>query len=152
MKKFTFKLQSVLKYRRHLETLARQEAMKALMDVNECEKMIADMKRDLDLLARQVEDETVKGISSALFRQYNEYLDSLDDDIKLKEQEHIRLQQTLSLKQKALTDKSVDRKIIERLREKQRTSYIEEMLAEEQKTMDDISSLKKAREVSNDLS
>ncbi|SLM29257.1 FliJ [Desulfamplus magnetovallimortis] len=152
MKKFSFKLQAVLKYRKHLENLARQEAMKALMDVNECRQMIEQMHKERQTLAEHIDRETARGIPALLFRQYNDYMDSIENDIAFKEQEYVHLQKQLETKQQQLTKKSVDRKVIERLREKKRSEYIEEMVAEEQKIADDISSLKKAREASHELS
>ncbi len=152
MKKFVFKLQSVLKYRKHLENLVRQELMKVLMDVTNCEKRIKEMRQAQQALADRVERKTVKGIPAMLFRQYNDYMDSIKDDIALKMQEHQQLKQLLAVKQQLLTKKSVDRKVIERLREKKRAEYLEEMMAEEQKIADEVSSLKKAREGSHDAS
>lgn len=152
MKKFDFKLQSVLNYREHLENLARQEVIQVLKDMTDCEKRIKQIRQAQQLLADQMENEAVKGISAILFRQYNDYLDSLGDDIALKLQELEQLQKMLAVKQQFLTKKSVDRKVIERLREKKRGEYLEEVMYEEQKIADDISSLKKAREVSHDSS
>ncbi len=152
MKKFIFKLRSVLKYRKHLENLAQQEATQALMDVSECKEKIKIIIQSQQVLGDRIEEETFKGISAILFRQYNDYMESLENDITLKEQELLTLEKLLAVKQQALTKKSVERKVIERLREKKRAEYIEDMLAEEQKISDDISSLKKAREASHDPS
>ena len=152
MKKFVFKLQSVLKYREHLENIARQEVVKALMDVTDCEKQIKDMRQVRLALADQIEKKTIKGIPAMLFRQYNDYMDSIENDIVLKMQEHQQLQKVLAVKQQLLTKKSVGRKIIERLMDKKRAEYIEEMMKEEQNIADEFSSLKKAREASHDAS
>lgn len=152
MKKFNFKLQSVLKYRAHLENLAHQEAMKASMDIARCENEIAELHKTRQSVAERIAQETAKGISAQMFRHYNGYLDSLDGDIVRKENEKIQLNKILAVRQQELTKKSVERKVIERLKEKKRMAYIEEMVAEEQKMADDMASLKKAREASHDVS
>lgn len=152
MKKFVFKLKSVLNYREHLENLARQEVMKVLTDMDECRKRMERMRQARQMLAVQVEKETVKGISAILFRQYNDYMDSLERDISLMEQDLAQLQKVLAVKQQFLTKRSVDRKVIERLRDRKRAEYLQEVMSEEQKSADEISSLKKAREVSHDAS
>lgn len=103
-------------------------------------------------MADKVEQETLKGIPAPLFRQYNDYLDSLENGIDLKRKEHEQLQKILAVKQQALTKKSVDRKVLERLKEKKRGEYVEEFMADEQKRGDDMSSLKKARELSENAS
>lgn len=146
MKKFNFKLQPVLKYREHLENLARQEYVKAQMDVNAAKEMIVLMEQEYEITADNIEQQTSKGISAMLFRQYNDYLDSLENDIVLKRKEHEQLKKVVAVKHQALTKKSVEKKVIERLKEKKKSEYVEEFQVEEQKRADDISSLKKARE------
>ncbi|MBF0210856.1 MAG: flagellar export protein FliJ [Desulfamplus sp.] len=148
MKKFDFKLQPVLKYREHLENLAKQEYVQAFMDVKAAEDAIEFMQRSFELMAKNIEDETQKGIPAQLFRQYNDYLDSLENDIALKRKEHEQLQKILAVKQQSLTKKSVDKKVLERLKEKKKVQYVEEFIAEEQNRADDMTSLKKAREAS----
>ncbi|MBF0233655.1 MAG: flagellar export protein FliJ [Desulfamplus sp.] len=152
MKKFNFKLYPVLKYREHLENIAKQEYVKAYMDVKTAQEMILQMEQAFQILADKVDQETITGISSMLFRQYNDYLDSLESDIELKRKELEQLQRVQAVKQQALTKKSVAKKVIERLREKKRGEYLEEFQAEEQKRADDIASLKKAREASENVS
>ncbi|MBF0257565.1 MAG: flagellar export protein FliJ [Desulfamplus sp.] len=152
MKKFNFKLHPVLKYREHLENIAKQEYVKAYMDVKTAQEMILQMEQAFQILADKVDQETITGISSMMFRQYNDYLDSLESDIELKRKELEQLQRVQAVKQQALTNKSVAKKVIERLREKKRGEYLEEFQAEEQKRADDIASLKKAREVSENVS
>jgi flagellar FliJ protein len=61
-----------------------------------------------------------------------------------------QLEKILKKKRLVLKKRSVDKKAIERLREKQAKEYNQELLAIEQKELDQISSLKKAREISND--
>lgn len=152
MKKFNFKLQSVLKYREHLENLAKQEYVQALMNVKDAEKQIKIMEEALQVMANDIEQETRKGIPAPLFRQYNDYLESLENDIALKHKEYEQLEKILAVKQQLLTKKSIERKVIERLKEKKRGEYVEEFIAEEQKRADDMTSLKTAREASENAS
>ncbi len=152
MKKFNFKLQPVLKYREHLENIAKQEYVQSYMDVTACEEQIKQMEQQYQIMANSVEQETRKGISAQLFRQYNDYLEALENDIELKRKEHEQLKKVLAVKQQTLTKKSVEKKVIERLKQKKREEYIEEFMAEEQKRADDMTSLKTAREASGDVS
>ena len=43
MKRFEFKLQSLLNYKKHLEEMARQEMARAAADVNVCEQRIREL-------------------------------------------------------------------------------------------------------------
>ena len=152
MKKFNFKLQPVLKYRDHLENIAKQEYVQSQMDVIACEEQIKQIEKQYQIMANSVEHETRKGISAQLFRQYNDYLEALENDIELKRKEHDQLKKVLAVKQQTLTKKSVEKKVIERLKQKKREEYIQEFMAEEQKRADDMTSLKTAREASGDVS
>lgn len=152
MKKFNFRLQPVLKYREHLENVARQEYVEAYMAVQAAQEEIVQMEQEYQIQADDVEQKTRNGISAPLFRQYNEYLESIERDILLKRKEHEQLKRVMAVKQQALTKKSVEKKVIERLREKKRSEYVDEFQAEEQKRSDDVSSLKKAREASENIS
>ncbi|MBF0204075.1 MAG: flagellar export protein FliJ, partial [Desulfamplus sp.] len=133
MKKFNFRLQPVLKYREHLENLAQQEYVKACMDVVKANEQIVQMEQEYRVIIDIVEQKTVKGISAQLFRQYCEYQDSLENDIDLKRKEHEQLQRIAAVKLQALTKKSVERKVIERLKDKKRSEYVDEFQMEEQK-------------------
>lgn len=148
MKKFNFKLQPVLKYREHLENIAKQEYVQSFMDVKAAQEQIKKMEESYQIMSDSIETAAQKGISAQLFRQYNDYLNSLENDIELKRKEHEQLQRVLAVKQQALTKKSVDKKVLERLREKKRDMYVEEFIAEDQKRADDMTSLKTAREAS----
>ena len=146
MKRFSFRLQPVLKYRTYLEQLAQQEMVKAFIEVAESEKKLKQLRLDFFKGADDLEKETVKGISAASFRQFNDFLDSLENDINGEEKNLTQLKQKADEKQRALTQKSVDRKIIERLKERKKNDYRGDVLHEEQTMADEVSSLKKARE------
>ncbi len=146
MKKFTFKLESVLKYRKHLENLAQEEVVKAHINVINSEKKLKYLKQESLKSTQELDKSTLKGITATLFRQYNDYIDSVQGDIVAKIKELQTLKQIFAQKHKELTQKSVDRKIIERLKEKKRLEYMDEVLTEEQIIADEVASLKKARE------
>ncbi len=146
MKRFSFRLQSILKYRTYLEQLAQQEMVKAFTEVAESEKKLKQLRLDFFKGADALEKETVKGISAVYFRQFNDFLDSLENDINGEEKILATLKQKADEKQRVLTQKSVDRKIIERLKERKRNDYRGDVLHEEQIMADEVSSLKKARE------
>lgn len=145
MKKFNFRLESVLKYRTYQEQLAQQEMLKAFIKVAESEKRVEALKNILLNLSERLDKETGQGISAASFKQFSDYLDSLEDDIQSEIKNLNNLKKTADEKQKILTEKSIERKIIERLKNRKKDDYREEMLVEEQNTADEVSSLKTAR-------
>ncbi|WDP89810.1 MAG: flagellar export protein FliJ [Desulfobacter sp.] len=149
MKRFEFKLQSLLNYRKHLEQQARQDMARAVADVTACEKGIADMKQNrLDAegrLDRLVE----KGIPSNEFRSHYAYLSGLDQTIVSERDRKRYLEKVVAEKRKILKQRTIDKKAMERLRERRAEEYTREMLREEQKGLDEISAIKTAREALN---
>ncbi len=150
MKRFSFRLQSVLRYRQYLERLAQQETAKANMDVQESQNRIEALKKRHIEVSEALESVALKGVTALALKRYHDYLDSLHDGIKLERNNRQRLQAILIEKQSALANKRVDREVVERLREKKESLYMDGLLKEEQKIIDEISSLKKAREVQDD--
>ncbi|HKK90849.1 MAG TPA: flagellar export protein FliJ [Desulfobacteraceae bacterium] len=147
MKRFRFRLEALLKYRHHLEYLAQQETAEAYRDVREAENEIVRLNEAFSRTAGEIDRAAAKGISARAFKQFNDYLDGVADDIQEAAERKQQLAAVLADKQKYLRERSVARKAIERLKEKQKQEYMDEFLKEEQKMLDEISSLKKAREV-----
>jgi len=149
MKRFEFKLQSLLNYKIHLEQTARQDMAKAVGDVNECEHVIQGMIRDRgegeDRLDQLVED----GVNSNEFRLHYTFLSGLDQAIMNERARKRFLEKVVNEKRQILKKRTIDKKAMERLREKRAEEYTREMLREEQKGLDEISAIKTAREAIN---
>ncbi len=91
-----------------------------------------------------------KGVAAQEFKQHHVYIGAITQTISEEKKRKIQLEKILEKKRLALKKRSIDKKVIERLREKQAKEYNQELLVTEQKELDEISSLKKAREISND--
>jgi len=150
MKRFEFKLQALLNFRKHLERMAQQDMAKTVMEVADCEQQIDSLQVTHVQSAQRVELLVEKGISAKEFKQHYDYMGSLTRMIAEEKQRKIQLKKSLEKKRLALKKTSIDKKAMERLREKQAKEYNQELLVAEQKELDEISSLKKAREISND--
>ncbi len=74
MKKFQFRLQSLLKYKRHLEQVAKQEMAKAVADVLACEQRIAQLQQERIAATDQLEALVEKGIGAGQFNRYRQLL------------------------------------------------------------------------------
>ncbi|NDY73399.1 flagellar export protein FliJ [Desulfobacter hydrogenophilus] len=150
MRKFQFKLQSLLKYKRHLEQVAKQEMAQAVADVLACEQRIIELKKDrisaMDLLDSLVE----KGMGAGQFNRYRQFITTTDQMIHLERNRQTELEKILDEKRETLKQKTIDKKALERLREKKDREYTHEMIREEQKSLDEMTSLKTAREVNNE--
>ncbi len=147
MKKFVFRLQPLLKYRQYLEHIAKQELAKAYQNVRDVEILINSLEELYSRKAAELDNEAVNGIRAQYFKQCIDYLGSLENEIKSEKIKLANLRKVLAEKQAKLTRKSVEKKVIERLRQKKENDYMNEFRKEEQKESDEMASLKKARQI-----
>jgi len=152
MKRFAFKLQPLLHYREYLERVAKQNTAKAQMDVALCEQQIKELKNTRDQHLERVEVELEQGLSASEFRQSRDYLDAVEAYMEQEKSRKIKLSGILKEKLLELKKKTVDKKVMEIYRERLKAEYTQNMLAAEQKEMDEISSLKTARKLSHEAS
>jgi len=150
MKRFDFKLQPLLNYREYMERVAKQKTARAQMDVALCEKQILDLKDTLNRHAYLIETEMEQGMGSFEFKQYRDYLDAVEALIEQERLRKIKLSGILKEKVLELKKKTIDKKAMEFYRERLKTEYTQKGLATEQKEMDEMSSLKTARKLSNE--
>ncbi|CCK81739.1 flagellar export protein FliJ [Desulfobacula toluolica] len=150
MKRFEFKLQPLLNYRKYLEQVARQNTAKASMDVENCAKQIVYLKQTYDQKVEKIEDIVANGVNAFEFRLHNQYLNAVENSIEDEKSRKIELQKILQEKLLELKKRSVDKKAMELYREKLKHEYTQEVLTIEQKELDEISSIKTARKLSNE--
>ena len=146
MKKFSFRLQSVLDFRKHLEKMAQMEVAKARKDLMDSERRLKELNDDYDVTAMGFDVEMSKGISSERFHFFTDYLSSLDSRIEREEQMKTTFSGILREKQSVLREKSIDRKTIEKLKEKHKNEYYDKMLKDMQKEVDDMVIIRQKRE------
>ncbi|MBU1196473.1 MAG: flagellar export protein FliJ [Proteobacteria bacterium] len=150
MKKFKFKLDPLLNYRKYQERIAQQKTAKAHLEVKTCEEQIINLDQMKHLNAQNIETIVSKGVSASVFRQYHQYSQSLEGSIKEEKIRKIHLEKILQEKLLELKKKTIDKKAMEIYRKKLRAQYTQEAAADEQKNQDEISSLKTARTISNE--
>lgn len=146
MKRFEFNLQSLLNYRKHLEQMAQQAMAGAIKDVAACETRILSFQTTHGQGAQTLEQLVEKGVGSSEFKLHHAYLGALAGMIGEETQQKTKLNKILSEKRLALKKSSIDKKALDRLREKRAKEYTQELVLAEQKELDEISSLKTARE------
>ncbi len=152
MKKFEFRLEPVLKYRRYLERLAQQETARAHMNLKNCENKIMGLKAEYEAQGNKMENAVLDGVSASEFRAFCQYIWAVESGLEEAESEKMDLTRVLDEKIVELKQKSVDKKVMDLYREKQRDRYVQEIIKAEQKELDEISSLKTARALSNEKS
>ncbi len=150
MKKFQFRLQPLLNYRRHLEQLAKQEMAKVVADIAACEQRIQGLLDDGREAAQKLDRLVEKGMEAGSFNSYRNFITSVEYTVSQERALKAGLEKTLEEKREALKKRTIEKKALERLREKQADAYTQEMIREEQKGLDEMASVRKAREVNNE--
>lgn len=150
-KKFEFKLQSLLNFRRHKELIAQQEVSQAVMDLLNCQEQIKSLEEQRAGAEVVLEERVKEGVSATVFNQYSDYITGLGYSIQRERQQEVHYETVLTEKRKILKQRSIDKKAMERLREKRKLEHTQMLLYEEQKELDEISSLKTARDIANAL-
>ncbi|MDY0219645.1 MAG: flagellar export protein FliJ [Desulfobacterium sp.] len=149
MKKFSFRLEALIKYRQYKELHARQEVARTYRDLNECELVVHSLEQKLSQTAELLDRITAEGISVVEFKNYQVYLDGISDDLTRQSTRKKSLERLLGEKQTLLTRASVDRQVLDRLKAKKKAEYMLQFQKLEQNASDEIASLKKAREIIN---
>ncbi len=146
MKRFQFKLQPVLKYRQYQEQLASRNTARAQLDVTQSAMRIDQFKQEQVRSAEELDRVSTAGITSQLFKQYCDYQDFMEYEIQGETVNKKKLEQILVEQRRILKKKSIEKKVMERLRQKKEDAYMNEFRKAEQGIMDEMVSLKKARE------
>ena len=150
MKKFEFKLQPLLSYRQYLEKIAQQKIASTQMDIKKCEENIIELGHVWDENVDKIEKVVKKGVNATVFRQYQNYLFSVETNLKNEKIRKIELNKILKEKLLVLKKKSIDKKVMELYKKKLKAEYDQEIIKTEQKVLDETVSLKTARRISNE--
>ena len=146
MKRFEFKLEALLNYKRHLEQIARREMAVVAEHVNRTEAEIQALRQDRHTAIDTLGDLVEKGVDAAEFKRHHDFIATVEQMIVIEKRNKAELEKRLNEKRAVLKQRTIDKKAIERLKEKQAEAYLREMLREEQKGLDEMSSIKTARE------
>lgn len=138
-RRFEFKLQKVLDYRQQLEEQARMELAQAQAEHDAQERLVEDIlhKRTAHERKGFAKDATPADIW--LWRQY---LEALTRDYNQQRAELQRLALKLQNAMKVAVQRSKDRKLLEKLKEKQAKAHHEEESLRESKEAEEYSALR----------
>ena len=145
MKKFKFGLEPVLQYRKYVEKQKQQELAIAIKKSFDCKRKIASFKEKHSECRDTLDEKMAQGLNYNYHYILTGYLTGLNFDIKSSQKESIKLKKRVLEKQKLLATKQIDRKLIDKIKEKRKKLFYEEFIKIEQKEADDMVLLKVAR-------
>lgn len=146
MADFKFKLEFLIQMRRRKEEEAMARLAKRLASIRELEEEIVDLKATRARLAAELDDKIKAGqLTIPLLVMYKDYDGKMSRDINRAEEFLFLSRREEAKDRAALTRASVERKIIEKLKEKQKVSFVAEDMYRQQNILEEMASLAKAR-------
>ena len=143
---FKFKLDFLIKLRQRKEEEAMARLAKRLASIRELEKEIAELTEKKARLVKELDEKIKAGeITIPLLTLYKEYdLKMVKDIARLNE--FLRLSRREEAKERAaLTKACVDRKVMEKLKEKKKAEFVADQMYIEQNNLEEMAALAKAR-------
>lgn len=144
--KFKFPLQKVLDHREIKMDLARKDYLEALSFLQEEEKKLADMlsvkKESIAERDRLVQESTSWQVQ---VQQINLFLHGQDLRIAQQNERLTKIEKVVESRREILKHALTEVKIMERLKEKKKADYLQEVRLKEAKELDEISSTRFVR-------
>ncbi len=148
MKKFHFRLDPVIRYRKHLEQAAQIKLAIAEQTVISRRNKINDLKRLRKTFSNELAHEEKKGINAQTYQMYKQYIEKIDRDVTSEQQRLKKAIMSRERKREDLKTASIKKKSLEHLRGIEQSRYTEECDRLEQKTADELSVLRRKLMVS----
>jgi len=138
MRRYRFKLESLLKYRKLSEDKIKQELLQKMQKLRKCESQLNLMKSKKHKYAEEFTHVQLDGINGNQLFLYKNYLNSL---LKQVEEQEIKTMNSKKESEEVRKDYLEARKeveSVEKLKEKDFQRYLKEMRISEQKALDEV--------------
>ena len=145
MKRFSFRLDSILGYRRYQEKRAQRDLFNARHEQAQRKRAAKQLTDKRTETAEACTDEGFKGIDVPRYHLYKSFLRSLNKDLDKADLKLRQGEEEIHAKKSALTTRSVEKKGLEVLRDLKAKAYKLSTEQEEQKAMDELVILRKDR-------
>jgi flagellar export protein FliJ len=146
MKKFQFRLNAFLGYRKHLEQEARQAVALTRSKIDECRQRIVCYQEQQAKNQQELHEKMISGIDAARISVYISYHQRLETVLHNEGLLLANFQKELAHKQKLLKQRSIEKKAIENLKQRSKEEYYKEIDTILQKETEDMVIMRKIRE------
>ncbi len=147
MKKFQFRLESLLRFRAFGERMAQIAVAGAQLNIRECEASIKQSEKDLVFTAKKLDTEMSSGIDANRYQWYTSYIAGIETFLEAERKRLEKLLKILVEKQKKLAQKSMEKKVMGNLKDRKKEEYYSDMVKSIQKETDDTIIIRKARDI-----
>lgn len=135
---FRFRLEPVLQVRKRTEETLQRELAQRRLDWEAAYSRLRSMEEDRRRYRRELQDKRMRGMTIAELELYEAYFLRLDDDIARQESRVEKLATAMESKRSELVEAAKKKKILDRLKEKQRQAYSYEEMRQEGRFLDEI--------------
>lgn len=134
---YTFRLESVLNYRRNLEEVAQQKLARELVLLEEYRAALARFEAELVRLVEDLEQRKQKPMMAPLYTLYMQAIDRKERDIAQQQRVIAAQAKAVERARGDLAERVKGRKVMEKARERDQEKYLREMLQKEQNASDE---------------
>lgn len=134
---FTFRLESVLKHRKHQEEILQKELSLMQREIEMKHSALQCLFEKMSRLVRNIQRLQQEGVTISEQILYCDCIEQQKIKIGLLEQEIEIIRNKIDIKRKELLEAVKNRKILEKLKEKKNVVYLEDLLRTEQKLLDE---------------
>lgn len=145
MKQFKFRLEPLLRFREHLLEQAQQEVARIRSDLLACDARIAVWEKDYAATSRELDQEVSSGIDVKRYQHYTRYLEGIESNLEGENLRRKQLTRRLEEKQRHLHQRSVDKKVLENLKNRRREDFYRNLVQTLHKETDDTLMVRQAR-------
>ncbi len=138
MKKFVFRLETLLRIRRAKEEEAQSELALAIRRYQEEHAILLQLESKQNEFILEFRHHQGQALNVELFKNYHCFFDKIRRDI-ISRQTEVQLAEQAHKQCLIVLDEAVkNRKVVEKLKERQQAKYTAEMLVQEQKVLDEL--------------
>jgi len=143
MKRFSFRLNSILNYRGYLERRAQRNLFDVRNEYMEREKTVKRLAEKRREIARKCSDEGFRGIDVSLYQIYRSFLQKLEHDLERAHMSVKEGKEKVEAQQAVLKKESIKKRTLEILRDLQFRRHLEGLEREEAKVLDELVIIRK---------
>ena len=137
-RRFSFRLEPVLNYRRVVEDTKKKEFALVKKDIVEQNKKITFLLREEDKVKMEIKEMEKGEIDVVKVRHYISYLNTLNNNIMREIGVLTKLNEKEVAKRRELSEATKGVKVIERIKERRYSEYMYEVGREERKVLDEV--------------
>lgn len=147
MKKFQFKLDPVLKYRRHLEERARMDLAEARMVCRDIRARIQEVCLEKERMIAHLKQESREGIDACRYLDCRKFVNRLDRDLKTARAELTKQEKKVQKLRLTLKQQYIEKESLVSLKSSHAGMHKKQVETELQKSSDELVLLRRGGEV-----